>query len=425
MLLILVGCAGPGGSPRPLVPTSSAEPATTPGPQTPAPAVAFPEIRLFAGADTTRWVVAGLARNEGAGAILDLMIEVRLMDSQGLVLAHTIVPGMISAVDPGEVSPFLARFEVEAKPSSAQANLNGYSLDPSVAGPGPLVRVSLVREFTTADRQLGWLVRADNTGRDPIQVDEIAEVFRDGAGNLAGAASGVAGITAIPAGGHVTWLLLGEAVPARVSSDSFTSAKTLVEIPPSNVHLVGELIPGSTSQGTVFVSGELVNDSPDLRWARGVATLSADGQEWGLASIAPPVPLAPGGRLPFVLPGFAGVTVYPEDWAVSLELDPLTSSLATGSLQLLELEIDHIEVIGSSLFVRGRIRNSSVHDLEGPTVMGAVRSTSGDLWTAGWSTPQERIGRNDQLEFGFDLPWPAGFDLSQAEYDFRALALAP
>jgi hypothetical protein len=89
------------------------------------------------------------------------------------------------------------------------------------------------------------------------------------------------------------------------------------------------------------------------------------------------------------------------------------------------LEIDHVETIGSSLFVRGRITNPSEEDLEGPTVMGAVYSTSGDLWTAGWSTPQERIAGNDQLEFGFDLPWPAGFDLAQAEYDFRALALAP
>lgn len=353
------------------------------------------------------------------------MIEVRLIDSQGLVLAHTIVPGMISHLDPGEVSPFLARFEVDATPSSAQANLSGYSLSPPAARPAPLVRVSLVREFTTADRQLGWLVRAHNTGGDPIQVEEIAEVFRDGTGTLAGAANGVAGITAIPAGGHVTWLLIGESVSDSLPSDSFASAQTLVEIPPSEVHLVGELIPGSTSQGMVFVAGELVNNSPDLRWARGVATLSADGREWGLASIASPVPLAPGGRLPFVLPGFAGATVYPEDWAVSLELDPLTSSLATGSLQSLDLEIDHIEVIGSSLFVRGRIRNSSVQDLEGPAVMGAVRSTSGDLWTAGWTTPQEHIGRDDQLEFGFDMPWPAGFDLAQAEYDFRALALAP
>lgn len=385
----------------------------------------FPEIRLFAGADSTRWVAAGLARNEGAGEIRDLMIDLRLIGSQGLVLAHTVVPGMISRLSPGEVSPFLARFEVEATPSSARANLYGYSLGPLVAGPGPLVRVSVVRGFTTSDRQLGWLVRADNTGGDPIQVDEIAEVFRDGAGTLAGAASGAAGVTAIPAGGHVTWLLLGEAIPASVPSDSFTSAKTLVEIPPSEVHLVGDLIPGSTSQGMVFVSGELVNDSPDLRWARGVATLMADGQEWSLAALSSPVPLSPGGHLPFVLPGFAGLTAYPEDWAVSLELDPITSSRATGSLQSLELEIDHIEVIGSSLFVRGRIRNSSNQDLDGPAVMGAVYSTSGDLWTAGWTTPQERIGRNDQLEFAFDLPWPAGFDLGQAEYDFRALALAP
>jgi hypothetical protein len=353
------------------------------------------------------------------------MIEVRLIDSQGLVLAHTIVPGMISRLKPGEVSPFLARFEVEATPSSAQASLSRYSLGLPIAGPEPLVRVSLVRGFITADRQLGGLVRVENPGSDPIQVDEIAEVFRDEAGTLAGAASGAVGLTAIPAGGHVTWLLLGEAAPGGVPSDAFTSAQTLVEIPSSAIHLVAELIPGSTSQGMVFVAGELVNDSPDLRWASGVATLSAEGQVWGLASISSPVPLPPGGRLPFVLSGFAGLTAYPEDWTVSFELDPLTSGLATGSLQSLELEIDHIEVIGSSLFVRGRISNSSDQDLEGPVVMGAVYSTSGDLWTAGWTSPREVIRRHAQLEVRFDLPLPAGFDPAQAEYDFRALAVAP
>ena len=380
---------------------------------------------MFAGGDTTRHVVAGLARNDGPDEIRDLLIEVRLTDSQGHVLARSVVPGMISRVGPGDTSPFLARFDVDARPSSAQANLSGYSLGPAIAQQEPSVRVSLIRGFTTADRQLGWLVRAENIGDDPIQIDEVAEVFRDDAGTLAGTAGGVVGLTAIPAGGHVIWLLLGEAVSGGVPSGAFTSAQTLSEIPSSAVHLIGELIPGVTSQGVVFVSGELVNDSPDLRWARGVATLSAGGEEWSVASISSPLPLPAGGLLPFVLPAFAGLAVYPEDWAVSLELDPLTSSRATGSLRSLELEVDHVETIGSSLFVRGRITNPSEEDLEGPTVMGAVYSTSGDLWTAGWSTPQARIAGNDQLEFGFDLPWPAGFDLAQAEYDFRALALAP
>lgn len=367
----------------------------------------------------------GLARNEGSGEVRDLKIEVRLIDSQGLDLAHTIVSGMISHLGPGETSPFLARFEVDATPSSARAILGEYSLGPPAVEQAPTARVSLVREFTTADRQLGWLVRVENTGGNPIQIDEIAEVFRDDGGTLAGAARGAVGLTAIPARGHVSWLLLGEALAGSVPSDAFTNARTLAEIPPSQVHLVGDLILGSTSRGMVFVSGELVNDSADLLWARGVATLSVDGRELSLASLASPLPLPPGSRLPFVLPAFAGIGSYPGDGAVSLELDPIASSRATGSLESLELEIDHIEVIGSSLFVRGRIRNPSDQDLEGPSVMGAVYSTSGELWTAGWTTPQEIIGSNDQLEFGFDLPWPAGFDLAQAEYDFRALAVAP
>ena len=89
------------------------------------------------------------------------------------------------------------------------------------------------------------------------------------------------------------------------------------------------------------------------------------------------------------------------------------------------MQIIQFEPIGSSLFIKGEIFNPQEMGVESATVLAAVRSTSGELLTAGWIHLSEILPGNDSREFVLHLSLPQGADPAMNEYDVQAFGLLP
>jgi hypothetical protein len=61
-------------------------------------------------------------------------------------------------------------------------------------------------------------------------------------------------------------------------------------------------------------------------------------------------------------------------------------------------------------------------DVEAATVYAEVRSSTGEIVTAGWSTVGS-FEPGTAGEFVLDLPIPAGMDATLTEYDLRAIGM--
>ncbi|MGA9534169.1 MAG: hypothetical protein WBR18_15735, partial [Anaerolineales bacterium] len=93
-----------------------------------------------------------------------------------------------------------------------------------------------------------------------------------------------------------------------------------------------------------------------------------------------------------------------------------------GPVQLTS-SITSFEQIGGSVFLRGTVENAGSATVTTPTLFAALRSTEGELWTAGSLSLAETIKPGERLPFVLDLPLPAGTDLPAAEFDIRALGI--
>ena len=384
----------------------------------------FLELVVFPGADALTWHAAGLARNTGTAALAGAQVEVAFHSSGGRVLGASIVPLPLSYLPPGESSPFLAHITAGTAPSGAEARLASQlpaSTERAVVG----VLAPATTVFRAADGGLGLVMRIENPHDQPVRVGEVAAILRDEGGHLAGAAEGVAGVTGISPGGQTTWLLMGEAAAGALPALAFTDAGLLPSLPDPQLRLVAPLALPTTDQGQGFALGEIINEGETLRWAQGVVTIQIDGEVATVALLAPPMPLRPAERLAFALTDFPGLTPLPANATASLEIDPLASEPAGGNVALLSLEIIQLEQIGSSLFARGTIENRTGSEVLRPSVLAAVHATDGRLLSAGWATPQGRLASSVTVEFRFQVPLPAGFDIEAAEFDWRALGLVP
>ena len=102
----------------------------------------------------------------------------------------------------------------------------------------------------------------------------------------------------------------------------------------------------------------------------------------------------------------------------------MEESAANRALPLVDVQVDVSTFlsVGSAIFIRGTIHNPMDFDVEAATVYAEVRSSTGELVTAGWSVV-EALEPGASAEFVLDLPIPVGMDATLTEYDLRAIGL--
>ncbi|MEE9216678.1 MAG: hypothetical protein V3U32_04510, partial [Anaerolineales bacterium] len=415
-----------------------------------------------------------------------VQLSVSLLDATGEVIAEESGSALMSNLLPGEASPFSVSFEGAAAPAGSrvetlrQEPANGLTLDDSQAddqqaddqradGPQADDRRAEGRQADDqradgpqSDDSLAEGRQADDQQADgrpanhrPELVSELEEFFVTGSGELA-----IMGFITNPGNRHIALdslgflgrspndreislavmqfgpnqLAPGETAPFLALAPENPGAVQwipfhdgLIAEPPSPRSLEIREAPKLhlTAQGAPFVVGTLVN-SGDAASGSVLISLFKGNRLIGLLELETPRPLETGEQLPFVAFGFPGVSLRfdPSDPnAIRVEAR-VEESAADRTQTLIDLPVDVSAFlsVGSAIFIRGTIRNPMDFDVYAATIYAEVRSSTGELVTAGWSVPKA-LEPGSSVEFVLDLPIPVGMDATLTEYDLRAIGL--
>jgi hypothetical protein len=181
-----------------------------------------------------------------------------------------------------------------------------------------------------------------------------------------------------------------------------------------------------------MVLAETHNRGTEPALARVLVTLLGAHSPASVALYTSPIPLAPDEERPFTLTEFPGLVAQLASGNQSLAdlkaqalIDPIRSQISEQAIAPLEIEITAYETIGGTLLVHGTAYNQSQTRVLQPTVIGALRSTSGDIWSAGEVSLGGQLSSGSPTDFLLLMPKPSGIEPSEGEFDIRGLALTP
>jgi hypothetical protein len=377
------------------------------------------------------WKVIGLIENQGENVLSQIQLKVSLLDTTGEVIAEQSAATLMSNLLPGEVGPFSVSFEGVAAPAEAQIETlshdpaDGLTLNDQQGNLRPELVTELEEFFVTGTGELAIMGFISNPGNTHIVLDSLGFLGRASNASEKSLAVMQFGPNRLAPGETVPFLALAPENPGAVQWILFHDG--LVVEPPSSgsLEIRGEPQLHLTAQGAPFVVGTLAN-SGDATEGSVLISLFDENRLIGLWELETPRPLETGEQLPFAAFGFPGVNLRldPGDpTAIRVEWRP-EESAADGAPTLIVMPVDVSTFlsVGSAIFIRGTIHNPMDFDVEAATVYAEVRSSTGEIVTAGWSTVGS-FEPGTAGEFVLDLPIPAGMDATLTEYDLRAIGL--
>ncbi len=185
-----------------------------------------------------------------------------------------------------------------------------------------------------------------------------------------------------------------------------------------------------TDQGVPFFVGTIHNPSSDWVWVSGLLILESEDELVGIAPISPPLPLPPGGILPFSIQDILGISpeiITSEEAMRTLSVHSSIEGVATlpadETVSQLELTISQYEVLGSLVFLRGVITNPDDTLMRVPSIYATVRNNEGLILSAGWETPIKLLEAGEASEFELSLLLPRGVEPAMLEFDVIAFGL--
>ena len=373
----------------------------------------------------------GFVENQSDNHIGQVRLRVSLMDAAGEVIESQSASSLMSNLLPGEAGPFSASFDSADAPMEAQVEISthesadGSTVDGQESEQRPELVSDLDEFFVTGNGELAMMGFITNPGNRHIALDSLGflghsandrvksiAIMQSGPKQLAPGETAPFLALAPENPGAVRWILFHDGL---ISEPSNSSSMEIREEP--RLHL--------TAQGAPFVVGTLVNTG---KAATGSVLISLfDGNRLiGLREVRTPRPLEAGEQLPFVAFGFPGISLRfdpgdPEAIRVGTRVEQSVPDVASTVIDL-PVDVATFLSVGSAIFIRGTIHNPMAFDVDAATVYADVRSSTGELVTAGWSAP-EKLVAGASVEFVLDLPIPVGMDATLTEYDLRAIGL--
>lgn len=416
-----------------VTPTASPSPSSTPPPPTRIPPIRVISHHLSPGSAPGEWRVVGLIENQGQVAVGRVEISVSLVDLAGEAIAETSTVALMSNLLPGEAGPFSVTFNAAIAPADARVELKTYEAAdgrPSDGRPSDHQRAELLSEleefFVTGSGELAMMGFVTNPGRSHVSLASLNFLGRSPDGSEKLVAVMQFGPNRLAPGETAPFLALAPENPGAVRWTQYHDG-VIAEAPSAGaLEIRGDPQLHLTAQGAPFVVGTLANSG--TRAAAGSVLVSLlDGNRLiGLWEIEIPRPLQAGEQLAFTAFGFLGVNLRfdARDPSAVRADTRVEESLAdeTKTPVVLPVDVSVFHSVGSAIFIRGTIRNPTEFEVEAATVYAEVRSSLGELVTAGWFVA-ESLKPGDSAEFVLDLPIPVGMDATLMEYDLRAIGL--
>ena len=423
MVLSLAACQTLGVTPT----ATLISPSTSP-PPTPIPPIRVISHHLSPGADPGEWRVVGLVENQGQAVVGHVELSVSLIDSAGESITETSTGALMSNLLAGEAGPFSVTLNAATAPAEARVEpMTHETADGLSAETRRVDLISELREFFITGRgELAIMGTVTNPGRSYVALASLNFLGRslDGSEKLVAAMQ--FGPNLLAPGETAPFLALAPENPGDVQWTQYHDG--VVAEPPSAgaLKVLGEPELHLTAQGAPFVVGTLANSGPTAATGSVMISLLDGNRLIGLWKVEIPRPLQAGEQLAFTAFGFPGVNLRfdPRDpGAVRVEArveERLTDGIKTPVV--LPVDVSAFHSVGSAIFIRGTIRNSTQVAVESATVYAEVRSSLGELVTAGWSVT-ESLKPGAAADFVLDLPIPVGMDATLTEYDLRAIGL--
>jgi hypothetical protein len=430
LVVLLSGCASLSSqstATEPVADSSTGQPEGTP---TPTLEHQIHSVTLLPGAADDEWRVVGLIHNQSDMQIEEIRLSIQLVDSQGQTLDETEVWAGMHFLDSDEESPFAAHFTSSGTPTGAEVELVSYEISEFVR-PDIEVRVEdTIPIRTGGSSALGQVI---NSTFLPIYISAVPMVVYNTDGEIIDFSLETTFVSALgprqitPLGAvfqnEIPFDVRIETYPDAIRDDRRGEASFEFTPPFSMV----------TSQGKLVALGEFQNTNwQQHQWLYAVLVAELDGETLALAQVAPPNPIAPGETRAYAIENLPGLHERLsrlhsgiEELSFDIIPDLARSGPVEGSVIPLTIHIDAYEAIGSSIFIRGTVANETNQDVHNAILMASLRSTQGQLRSAGWYQAAVELDAGAMVPFTMALDIPAGENVLMLEFDLIATGMNP
>jgi serine/threonine protein kinase len=407
-----------------LIPTSP--PTTTPAPSS--GAITIWEVNQF-NDDVNNWYVYGLLRNDTTAGINNVMVQVQLFDSSGIVLFTGNAYVGIYNLLPGETAPF-AMYSSQAVSgvNSTLATVTSYETTTINRAQVDFQGITLLADNYNDIYLSGEVV---NNTSSPISVKSIAAGIFNESNTL---------VTANQAYPWVSYLAPGDTVPFTVLMDapigqagSMLSNYTLY----SDAQYTDARIPYDLqisdqfdfqdSNNNFHLSGELTNNSNEYLTINLIAGIyDANGNVLDTSSFFNPVAIPPGGSIPYEF-GVWGALNYATgtyeratQYLVFIDWDFVFTNSPS---YYLSIPTNENPYDGNGVNISGSLTNDSGYSLNNVTVyIGISDNTTRQVVAGAFVSPTDQtLANGETTTFDSYLFTPPGFDPANYSYTLYAL----
>ncbi len=374
-------------------------------------------------------VVLGIIHNDSDQNVAEISLEVSLLDFNGDLLVHQRVSPLLEHIAPGEDSPYAAQFEAIEGIASAEVEI--IHSEPTSFDRAS-VRFQETATFTARSGEFAVLGTVTNASDKPLNLHSLGILLMDDSGSAIDLSTYAAGPTSLEAGQTSPVLLTLETSIDAGEWVFYADATSISTLPPVELFFTREPSLELTDQGLPFVLGEIHNEAGYIRWVRLLIAAYHESELLSCTVTTFPIPIDPDENRAFLETRLPGLLVNAESQGVSLVDVEIQANIelnfARGFDETpvpLSVEIDRYQPVGSTLILHGKITNTEERTLEQPTVLATMRTTAGDLVSAGWSIISDTLAPAETLIFVLPLPLPQNTDTVMSEFDLQAVGFYP
>ena len=367
-------------------------------------------------------MVIGFILNQSTRGIEKALIQVTVEGPAGTRLAEVTVTSLMANLAPGEAGPFAATLRGIGAAEMAEARV--ISFTPARVRRS-ILEIEVLEQFATESGELALLGLVSNPGDRTQVISWFGLVALDADSQPRSLAQTQLGPLILSPGEAVPFLALASKSSGDARWLPYHDAVQVEDPGPSAVGWDEQPRIQTSPQGRPFVIGSLRNESGSAQQASVLLVLRSGDRILSLTELRPPLPLEPGQRLAVAARDFPGLSLRLEGLdPESLEVESrVQSSSGLGQSVGMYVEVTAFHSVGSSVFIRGMLRNDGDLEVSSAAVFAEIRSPEGELLTAGWFSAPSQLAPSEQTDFVIDLPLPQGADPTELEYDLRALGV--
>jgi hypothetical protein len=393
---------------QPLAPEDTVEPDLTQS-----------SLELIPGSAPGDWLVIGSLENQSESSLQEISILVSLVDGKGTPVASSTVSPALSNIATGELSPFIARFRDAPTATAASAAIESYTHGSAKRA---TLEIEIQDQFVIETGELALIGSIVNQEERPVMLSGIGLLAEDANSRPRALGEMLFGPSRLTVGEETFFLALAEANPGPVRWRIFHDGVLDETGGGPDLALVEGPTLNFTPQAAPFVIGSVRNEGTASITGSILLFLRSADRVISISELTLPVALAPGTELAFGAVEFPGFKLRstaedPASLLVEARLEVITSETP---MAMLAIQVDTFHSVGSVLFIGGSVRNDRDRSVQAPVVLAEVRSSTGELLTAGWSELGEQLNPQQSTGFVVELLLVADLDIALSEIDLRA-----